>query len=189
MTGMAGLFQGTDRADHVQIGRVSGTLFPLLGVRPQLGRLFTPEDDDETQPPVVVLTDEFWRDRFGGAPAIVGESVRLDGVSRTVVGVLPRNFRVVHGGFTITADLYVPMRFSEEQRHDGSNFLLTMGRLAPGATVETVDAELKALMNGVVERFPRCAESRFGWCRCIGRISPRCVPRCCCSWAPSGACC
>ena len=67
----------------------SGNLFPMLGVTALRGRLILPEDDGTDREPVAVLSEESWQERFGGDPAIVGRTIRLDGVSHTVVGILP----------------------------------------------------------------------------------------------------
>ena len=102
-----------------------------------------------------MLSEEFWQERFGGDPAIVGRAIRLDGVSHTVVGILPARFGVPHGAQVARAQVWVPMRFSEEERGwRNNNFLLVMGRLQDGATPASAQAELARLFDGIVAEHP-----------------------------------
>jgi len=94
---------GRDEPERIRGARVSAGLFPMLGVAAKLGRHILPEDDRAGAQPVVVLTDGFWRDRFGSDPKILGHALTLDGVGRTVVGVMPPAFRF------LDAQLYVPL--------------------------------------------------------------------------------
>src|SRR4029078_5533898 len=92
---------------------------------------------------------------FGGAPPIVGGPIRLDGVSHTVVGILPRRFGVPHGAQVARAQVWVPMRFTEEERASrNSNSLLVMGRLRDGATPASAQAELAGLFDGILAEHP-----------------------------------
>ena len=78
---------------------VSGNFFPVLGVKPLLGRLFTPADDvTPGGHPVAVLSYGYWTRRFGGSSAILNQTIRINGLSMTVVGVAPRNFLSMIGG-------------------------------------------------------------------------------------------
>ncbi len=143
-----GLLALPDRAMQVDIYRVTGNLLPLLGVHDVQGRVLTPADDAAGSPPVVVLSNALWRDALGADPAILGRTIRLDGVTRTVVGILPSGFRVPHGGEVLEADLWVPTQFTAEERSRRFfNHLKVLGRLAPGApgaTVASAEAELQA---------------------------------------------
>ena len=150
-----GLLALPNQSMQVDLKRASGNLFPMLGVTALRGRLILPEDDGTDREPVAVLSEEFWQERFGGDPAIVGRAIRLDGVSHTVVGILPRRFGVPHGAQVARAQVWVPMRFSEEERSwRNNNFLLVMGRLRDGATPATAQAELARLFDGIVAEHP-----------------------------------
>ena len=150
-----GLLALPNQALQVDLKRASGNLFPMLGVSALRGRLILPEDDGTDREPVAVLSEEFWQERFGGDPAIVGRAIRLDGVSHTVVGILPRRFGVPHGAQVARAQVWVPMRFTEEERAmRNSNFLLVMGRLRDGATPASAQAELAGLFDGIVAEHP-----------------------------------
>jgi putative ABC transport system permease protein len=135
--------------------RVTGNLFDLLGVSAQLGRLVLPTDDQLDQPPVVVLSDEFWRNAFGGDRSIIGRRLTVDGQPTTVIGVAPRDFRLPMGPQVLRADLWLPIRFTPAQRDSrGNNFLWLVGRLASGATPEAAQVELRGLFAGLVAEHP-----------------------------------
>lgn len=145
-------------SDAVQVDRkrVTGNLFPMLGVTALRGRLLLPEDDGPDRDPVAVLSEEFWRERFGGDPGVVGRALRLDGVPHTVVGILPRRFGVPHGAQVARGQVWVPMRFTEEERAARrNNFLIVMGRLRDGATPALAGAELVRLFDGIVAEHPQ----------------------------------
>ncbi|HET6170169.1 MAG TPA: ABC transporter permease, partial [Terracidiphilus sp.] len=83
---------GSGAAEHLIGMRVSSAYLATLGVRPALGRDFTPAEDEPNAPPEVLISDRLWRERLGANPRALGRSVTLDGKSYTVVGVLPRRF-------------------------------------------------------------------------------------------------
>ena len=144
-----------DEALQVAMKRVTGNLFPMLGVTALRGRLLLPEDDSRSRAPVAVLSEEFWRERFGGDPGIVGRPIRLDGSPHTVVGILPARFGVPHGAQVARAQVWVPMRFADDEVDQRrNNFLLVLGRLADGTTPATAQAELVRLFAGITEAEP-----------------------------------
>jgi putative ABC transport system permease protein len=152
-TGLLALRDGTAQLPML---RVTGNLFSTLGVRPLHGRLLTPDDDRADQPPTVVLSHELWRERFGGDQGVVGSAVSINGEPRRVVGVLRPEFRVPHGAQLLRAQLWVPMRFSNgELGSRRSNFLMTLGRLAPGTTPVAAESELRQLFDRLVEEYPQ----------------------------------
>ncbi|MGE0351778.1 MAG: ABC transporter permease [Gemmatimonadales bacterium] len=141
---------------EVRAYRATGNLFPLLGVPAELGRFLTPADDRRDAAPVAVLSDELWRERFGGDRAIIGQSVLLEGRQVTVVGVAPREFRVPLGTQILRSDVWLPMQFSDrELGARRNNYLRALGRLAPGATPAAAESELRAIFNGIVEVYPQ----------------------------------
>jgi putative ABC transport system permease protein len=155
ITPAGGLLALPDEAVQVDVKRATGNLFPMLGVRAVRGRLLLPDDDQPDGGPVVVLGEELWRERFGGDPALVGRTIRLGGRPHTVVGIAPRGLGIPHGAQVIRAQVWVPMRFSGQERAERrSNFLLCMGRLAPGATAAAAHGELVQLFDGLVAAHP-----------------------------------
>jgi predicted permease len=143
-----------DEAIQASRFRVTGNFFDILGVQALNGRLLEPSDDDAGQNRVVVISEEFWRKYFGGDPNIVSKTVQVNGEAATIVGVLPHGFRVPHGASVIRADIWEPMRFTASELGErGSNYLQSIGRLAPGATVDGARQELAALYERLDEVF------------------------------------
>ncbi len=103
---------GEGPADRLPMAEVTGDLFAVLGVRPQLGRLLGPDDVRPGAQPVVVLTDGVWRRRFGASSSVVGRPIQLSGQLTTVVGVLPQDFQFPLRG---QAELWLPIRPSTAQ--------------------------------------------------------------------------
>ena len=155
ITPTTALLELTDEATQVTVKRVTGNLFPLLGVRALRGRLLTDADDQPDAPAVVVIGEELWLERFGGDPSLVGKSIRMDGQSYTVVGITPREFGIPHGSRVVRSQVWSPMRFSPgELSQRRSNYLYALGRLAPGATIQSANAELVRLFDGIVTANP-----------------------------------
>lgn len=142
---------GGDRPERVVSTIATASLFDVLGVRPQLGRTFSADEDVPGGPPVVVLGNALWRQTFGGARDIVGRSIEVNGTPTTVVGVMPPGFDLEDAGI----ELWVPARLDPANRQNrGSHFLRVIGRLAPGVTVERASAELDDLVAAWAELNP-----------------------------------
>lgn len=135
---------------------VSGSYFPLLGVKPALGRLFTQADDEKIGNNfVVVLSYAMWQSRLGGDPKILNEQITVNGKSMTVIGVTPKGF----DGTTLGAlpKLYVPisMRAEMEPNFRGfenrqSYWIYVFARLKPGAAIEQATASINAMYQPIV---------------------------------------
>jgi predicted permease len=128
------------------------SLFSILRVSPQLGRPFSEEEGVPGNDKAVILTHSLWLNLFDGATDIVGRGVRLNGESYRVVGVMPRGFSFPNREI----DLYVPFAFTPEQRSDeerGNEFSMSIGRLAPGATIERLNAQMDAIVQSNKDRF------------------------------------
>src|SRR5688500_13118035 len=129
---------GAGGAERLVGVRASGNLFTVLGVGAQHGRLLTPADAREGAPPVVVLSDGLWRRRFGANPVLVGSTLTLDGVARTVVGIAPRGFAWPRPD----TDAWVPFVPTEAERDRAWFGLRTVGRLPPGLSREAAQQRL-----------------------------------------------
>jgi predicted permease len=143
----------TTQAQPLRVNRVSAThsFFTTLGVQPMLGRLFTPEEDVPGGDPVVLLAAELWQRAFGADEGVLGSMVELDGVQTRVIGVMPAGFDVQDNG----TEVWQPLRLDEaDVRPRGNHFLLAVGRLAPGATIESARAQLAGLHAQWRERVP-----------------------------------
>src|SRR5207247_5133065 len=127
---------------------VSPNFFATLGVTPARGRAFltgavAPDDDRSA-----IVSDRLWRTSLNADPAIIGQSITIDGLPRTVVGVLPSGFTfrpVVRIGTLQEPDIFLPNRWPGDTGERA--FLFLLGRLKSGVTRERADAELTALVN------------------------------------------
>ena len=153
----------TGNGDPVQVpvARVSPGFVRLLGVRPQLGRAFTEDEGRPEGKQVVILSDSLWRARFHADPTIIGQTVTLDSIAQTVVGVLPAD---VQFPFVGPADVWTPRYFelslmpAQRLRH-GVGYLSMLARLRPGATVSDANAELAVLNQHYREQNPTAPDS------------------------------
>ena len=82
--------------ERITLGGASANFFTVLGVRPMLGRTFTADEDVTGGPRTVVLSHPYWLRRFNGDSGVVGKTIEIDDVPRTIVGVLPASFRLLH---------------------------------------------------------------------------------------------
>ena len=134
----------------------SGNYFQVLGIKAARGRLLTPEDDQPTAPPVAVISDSYWRTRFGSDPAAVGKAVRLNNAPVTIVGITPPEFTGVQQPLTEnTADVTLPLAIDpqvqvnpDQRLKQPTNWWLqVMGRLKPGVTAAQVHANLESVFR------------------------------------------
>ena len=128
--------------------RTSASLVTILGLTPAAGRLFNAEDEPPTAARVAVVSHELWRRRFGADPALVGRSLRLNGDSVEIVGVLAAGLaaRMPNDLFTgVDRDVWLPLRLDEERAPRGLHFLSVVGRLRPGLTAAGAASEVEAL--------------------------------------------
>ncbi|HSV63059.1 MAG TPA: ABC transporter permease [Chthoniobacterales bacterium] len=130
--------------EQIGVIRTSPEFFATLGVSLPLGRSFT-EEESINQRNVAILTDAFWRQRFNSDPNVVGREVRVNGIPREIVGVLPPGFRFLSS----EARIFVSIKSSEEQRgskarHSGGGAIHMIARLKPGATIAEAQAQIDA---------------------------------------------
>jgi putative ABC transport system permease protein len=139
------------------VDAVAGTsdVLPAFGVRPALGRLFQPSDEETGAPPVVILSHGLWRQIFGGDPGAIGRKVRLNEDDFTVVGIMPAGFEFVSPWMrTSEPRLWVPLKFQQQKTERGSHFLLGIARLRAGTTVGAADAEMKLIGKRLTATYP-----------------------------------
>jgi putative ABC transport system permease protein len=144
--------------ERVQALRVTADLFRLIGVKPALGRLFLPEEEQGVGDHVVLLANGFWRRRYGADPAIVGKHIKVDGETCAVVGVLPNfpMFRVLNRALDIYAPLTLPR--SALSREDHSMFVYA--RLRPGVSLERARSEMDMIGRRLASAYPK---TNTGW--------------------------
>ncbi len=162
-----GLHTGQGESEIVFGELVSENYFTVLGVKAALGRTFLPEEGKTPgKSPVVVLSHDFWRTRFGGAPRVIGSNVRINGYPFTVVGVAPTGFQGTLEGGVLPSSLWVPtMMFaqvsSEEIFNRNSVGFEAIGRLKPGVTEAGAQAELNGLARNLAKAYPDPPERKI----------------------------
>lgn len=146
-------------AVHLQALAVTSDLFPMLGVSPQLGRAFRPEEDQPGSR-VVILSHQLWQRRFAGDPRILEKTITLDGAVYQVVGVMPPDFQFPISQTPVEAWTSIA---TFRQTKDGSpamteqrgnEFLFALGRLKPGVRVEQAQANLTTIASALSKQYP-----------------------------------
>jgi len=142
---------GDGQPEQLSGKKVTPNFFDVLGVQPVRGRPFTVEED-KSQTPVVVLSYNLWRRRFGGDQAILGRTMLMNGVPTKVVGVMPKDFFFSDRK---NSDYWVPMAFTPEQwawRH--THFLTVVARLKPGVTAEQAQKDMQRIAEELQKQYP-----------------------------------
>jgi predicted permease len=144
---------GPSGAEVVSARMVSADFFKILGVSPLFGRAFAAQDEHLGSGRTALLSYRFWQRRFGGDPAILGKSIRLDDKEYSVIGVLPKNF-----WFFQPEDVYVPVGVynrlwrTSRQVHDGFSVL---GRLQPGVTLAQARSDMANIARRLAGQYPK----------------------------------
>lgn len=153
----------TGHGDPIQLGgaNVTANYFDVLGVKPIRGRSFLPEE--EMTADVAVVNQNFWRNRLGSDPNVIGRTVTLNGVATTIVGVIPNQPIVWWGPNTEvwTVKPFDLPGLARDRLMRGVSFLRVIGRMKPGVTIEQVRAALPSLQQGYREKFPENADNSW----------------------------
>ena len=132
---------------------VAANYFDVLGIRPALGRTFNPGEDTSGKNDVVVLSYGLWQSVFGGDRALVGRTIDLDGKPHTVIGIMRADFYSAHL-FSVQPGLWVPAPFGAQRQDRTNREVLVYGRLAPGRTAASAQAEMTAISARLATQFP-----------------------------------
>lgn len=125
--------------------RVSPDFFTTLALGPAFGRTFTDEETTSETDKVAILSDTFWRQHFNADPHVLGKQVRVNSVPRTVIGVLPPNFRFLSSAARLVLPLASrPEERTPRDRHSGGNVIQMIARLKPDASLRRAQSELDA---------------------------------------------
>src|SRR4051794_27249095 len=146
-TGGSFVLTGHGDAVRVRAAQTTASLVDVFGVRPQLGRWYSEEEDRPGAPKVTVLASAFWVQQLGGDPAIVGRTLTLDGEPYEVIGVMPPAF--AHR----RADVFVPLQRTLDPATRGSHFLSVYARLKPDVPIGRAAAEMGALGQTLAREF------------------------------------
>ncbi len=144
----ANLFRRGETPRRVRTARVTHDLERVLQIEPLLGRIFNAEEDRPGGAKVALLGEALWREQFGAADGVLGESLLLDGEPHTVIGVLPEA-----AVFIGDAEIFVPLA-TDASESSGSWYLHAIGRLRPGATLESARADLLRIHRSRIEARP-----------------------------------
>jgi putative ABC transport system permease protein len=139
--------------ERVQGGRVAATFFPLLGTQPALGRGFFPEEEQPGRDRVAILSHGFWERRFGGRQDLLGSRILVDGELVTVVGILPRKFRM-WPVMNRDLEVYLPFVHDQRQANREDHSLNVYGRLRAQVTLAEAEAELNSIAKQLEQEFP-----------------------------------
>ena len=147
---------GQGKPEQVTNSIASWNLFDTLGIRPLLGRSFVPADEQSEQPQVAILGNGIWRTHFGADPKIVGKNIVLDGRSFTIVGVLSSDPAILS-----KTQIWLPAPFLNKGMNVRvAHFLVGVGKLKPGVTLEQAQADLDSDAQVIDAKFP---DTNKGW--------------------------
>jgi predicted permease len=145
---------GSDAApQRVTTAWVSASVISVLGVQPELGRNFTEAEDLPKGPDAVILSDTFWRTHFGADPQILGKRVEVNGVTRSVVGVMPEHFQFP----TASTAFWLPLALDPRDPYSGGFNYNSVARLKAGVRIDDARREFTALLPRLVEVSPTLA--------------------------------
>ena len=137
--------EGTELYDG---GIVTANMFTFLGVPPVLGRGITPADASPTAPPVFVMADKMWLKKFNRDPGILGRTFVLNGVTTTLVGIMPPRFT------KLAADLWRPVRLDRGNAQMSRQYFMFQARLKPGVTFQQAAADMDVIAHRLAATYP-----------------------------------
>jgi len=147
---------GAGEPERVRAEFVSSDFFPLLGVKPLIGRTFAPGEDEIGAAPIALVSAGFWKRKFGSAREILGKALILDGRSYTIVGVIPSSFDLLLKSFS-PKEVYIPIG---QWDHHGLKFrgaglgIHGIGRLKPGVTLQQARADMDGVTRNLAVAYP-----------------------------------
>jgi putative ABC transport system permease protein len=148
---------GVSAAEHIRGEMVSADFFSTLGVKPEMGRSFSSEEDHLGGAPVALISAGLWKRKFGSVPDIVGKRMELNGAGYTIIGVVPAGFHLSMRAFPQDAEVYIPIgQWTDVIFHDRSAGLGTkaIGRLKPGVTLSQARADMESIANRLAQAYP-----------------------------------
>ena len=158
---------GLGEPQRIQASVVSDNYFRVLGVKPALGRDFTPDDDRGQIGYVVIISHDLWRKRFGSDPGVIGKTVRLDDDPMTIIGIMPPGFRHVLESGTSPMEVWAPIALDNPDpdflNSRNARVYDLIGRLKSDRTVEDARAEFAVLTERLREQYPQVYPAAQGW--------------------------
>ncbi len=142
---------GIDPPERVQGFLVSANFLDVVGVKPSLGRGLLPDEDQPGKDSVALLSYGLWQRRFGGEAGVIGQTISLNGVARTVIGVMPQDYNFPRGVELMAPLAQTPARVSNRRSHE----FLAVARLKPGVSIQQAQADLDAITGRLQQQFPQ----------------------------------
>ncbi|HKW99401.1 MAG TPA: ABC transporter permease [Bryobacteraceae bacterium] len=154
---------GSEKPERLEGVTVTAGFFPLLGVKPIVGRWLSPEEDKPGANRSIVLSNGAWKRLFASDPNIAGKKISLNGEAFTVVGVMPESFKLPY----LKADLWTPLALKPQQfdpvDERGHQWLFMLARLRRGVTADRAQAALNILARRNAEKYPNNFPAQAGW--------------------------
>ena len=143
---------GQGEAVHLAGSVVSANLFSVLGAGARLGRTFRPGEDRAGADRLAILSHALWRNKFASDPSVIGRVIKVNGVDRRVIGVMPPDFSFLIPG----VQLWIPLHIdpTDPDASWGHGFMPAIGRLRPGATLEQARNEIRSMIAQIIPMFP-----------------------------------
>src|ERR1051325_5631376 len=153
-----------DHAERIDLAQTNANFFDVLGVTPQYGRLFIPEDEQAGHAPVVIVSNTLWQRRFGSDPSLVGKAIILDGSNYTVIGITPPGF-----AYPNKTELWLPAAQLRPELFPGQDvtqtrrmgYLAAISLLKPGVSLKQAAAEMETITARLRQQYPNTNNRRF----------------------------
>ena len=152
---------GAGEAERIETAKVTGQFFSVLGIQPLRGRSFSTEEDQPGRDQVAILSYNLWQRRFAGDDDVVGKNLTLDGVSHTVVGVMPADFQFPNPEVQIWTPLASAANDSDLNR--GSHYLPVIARTKPGIELRQTQADVASIAAQTQKENPDLYEQGSRW--------------------------
>jgi predicted permease len=142
---------GVGQPEHITGLDVTDGVFPMLGVKPELGRIFTRQDDTPNAPKTILLSHAYWQRKFGADKSVIGRTLTVDGIAREIIGVLPRDFTFLDD---YDAAIFLPMQIDRSKTKLGNFSFRGIARMKPGVTLKQANTDIDRLLPIAIHSFP-----------------------------------
>jgi putative ABC transport system permease protein len=141
---------GVEPPERIQGFLVTANFLDAIGIKPIMGRNFSEEENQPGKDAVAIITHSLWQRRFGGDPNIINKTITLNSLTRTVIGVMPERFNFPKG-----AEVYAPLAMTPElARSRGSHSYYVIGRLKPGVSLQSAQADTDTITARLEKQYP-----------------------------------
>ncbi len=131
------------------VAQITVNTFSMIGQKPVLGRDFTPDDGKPGAAPVTILGYGIWENRYGRSTSILGQSIRINDVPTTVIGVMPKDLK-----FPVDSELWTALVPRPDSEKREARYLTAFGEMAPGTTEKAAAAEITAIARNLEKEYP-----------------------------------